>query len=152
MWHLRYKTFIFKYSLSLPPPPDFDATKLQSHLNCGQVGSRYSGKETMELLLDTFIHLNSRSDMNIVFTGPFQRKAAIQISGTLDPFWWIYFLKRVSKPRQYKEYTTNKAVTKMPLNISLHKLLHVSWNMDKRNVQSILTNEGEKIPAYFVRI
>ena len=58
----------------------------------------------------------------------------------------------MSKPRHYKEYTTNKAVTKMPLNISWHERLYVSWNMAKKNVTSILTNEGEKIPACFVRI
>jgi hypothetical protein len=40
----------------------------------------------MELLLKAFIHLNSRSNVNILFTGSFQRIAATRISGLLYSF------------------------------------------------------------------
>jgi hypothetical protein len=53
----------------------------------------------MELLLDTFINLNLRSDMNIVLTGSFRRRAAIQISGPLDRFLLSLFLAKCEQTK-----------------------------------------------------
>lgn len=56
--------------------------------------SCFSGKEAMEQLLDTPIHLSSRSDVNIVLTESFHKKAATLISGSLDPFLLSLFLAK----------------------------------------------------------
>lgn len=81
---------------SNPSPPQFKCDEITEPLVlfCGQAAGCLSGKKKTELLLDIFIHLNSQSDMNVLLTGSFQRRAAIQISGTLDPFLLSLFLAK----------------------------------------------------------